>query len=147
MSGTQLTIGALMKTARKRGRICGLPLLLYAGLRRNDLSGLRQQFFSRALVGYRLVSGRPCSNGGAPTAARSSAAAQTADRIDYRIRCKKFNIVGEPIPLKAKANQLTRAIHVGLSAIGQCLKDQYDALATPMPRHLAALVEQLEMQK
>src|SRR5256884_960802 len=36
---------------------------------------------------------------------------------------------------------------VGLLAIGQCLKEQYDALWTPMPRHLAALVEQLEMQK
>jgi hypothetical protein len=32
-------------------------------------------------------------------------------------------------------------------AIGKCLKDQYDALATPMPRHLAVLVNQLEMQK
>jgi hypothetical protein len=34
-----------------------------------------------------------------------------------------------------------------LSAIGQCLKDQYDALASPMPRHLAALVEQIETQR
>jgi hypothetical protein len=34
-----------------------------------------------------------------------------------------------------------------LSAIGQCLKDQYDCLATPIPPHLAALVEQLKMQK
>ena len=36
---------------------------------------------------------------------------------------------------------------VGLSAIGQSLKDHYDALAPPMPPHLAALVEQLKMQK
>jgi hypothetical protein len=36
---------------------------------------------------------------------------------------------------------------VGLLAIGQCLKDQYDALATPIPRHLAALVNQLETEK
>ena len=36
---------------------------------------------------------------------------------------------------------------VGLLAIGQCLKEQYDALTTPMPRHLAALVQQLEMQR
>jgi hypothetical protein len=36
---------------------------------------------------------------------------------------------------------------VGMLAIGKCLKDQYDALATPMPRHLAVLVNQLEMQK
>jgi hypothetical protein len=33
-----------------------------------------------------------------------------------------------------------------LSAIGQCLKDQY-ALATPVPPQLAALVKQLEAQK
>jgi hypothetical protein len=36
---------------------------------------------------------------------------------------------------------------VGMLAIGKCLKDQYDALATPMPRRLAVLVNQLEMQK
>jgi hypothetical protein len=35
----------------------------------------------------------------------------------------------------------------GLLAIGQCLKDQYDAFATPIPPHLAALVKQLETQK
>src|SRR5262245_18737228 len=36
---------------------------------------------------------------------------------------------------------------VSLSAIGQSLKDHYDALAPPMPTHLDALVEQLKMQK
>jgi len=36
---------------------------------------------------------------------------------------------------------------VVLSAIGQCLKDQYDALASPVPPQLAALVRQLETQK
>jgi hypothetical protein len=36
---------------------------------------------------------------------------------------------------------------VGLAAIGQALKYQYDALASPIPAHLAALVEQLEIQK
>ncbi len=34
-----------------------------------------------------------------------------------------------------------------LSAIGQSLKDQYDALSPPMPPHLAVLVRQLETQK
>jgi hypothetical protein len=34
-----------------------------------------------------------------------------------------------------------------LSAIGQCLKDQYDVLATPVPARLAVLVRQLEVQK
>ena len=36
---------------------------------------------------------------------------------------------------------------IGMLAIGKCLKDQHDALAAPVPPHLAALVEQLEMQK
>jgi hypothetical protein len=34
-----------------------------------------------------------------------------------------------------------------LSAIGQCLKAQYDTLAGPVPSRLAALVKQLEKQK
>jgi hypothetical protein len=29
----------------------------------------------------------------------------------------------------------------------QCLKDQYDAVATPIPPHLAALVKQLKTQE
>jgi hypothetical protein len=36
---------------------------------------------------------------------------------------------------------------VVLLAIGQCLKDQYDALATTIPPHFATLVKQLETQK
>jgi hypothetical protein len=44
-------------------------------------------------------------------------------------------------------NERWLARHVGVSAIGQCLKDQYDALATPIPPHLAALVKQLETQE
>jgi hypothetical protein len=36
---------------------------------------------------------------------------------------------------------------VGLSAIEQCLKAQYDALAAPIPSHLAALLKQLETQE
>jgi hypothetical protein len=35
---------------------------------------------------------------------------------------------------------------ISLSAIGRCLKDQYDALASPIPPHLAALVKRLGMQ-
>ena len=34
-----------------------------------------------------------------------------------------------------------------LSAIGRCLKDQYDAVMPPIPPRLATLVEQLKMQK
>jgi hypothetical protein len=37
--------------------------------------------------------------------------------------------------------------HLLLSAIGQCLKVQYDTLAAPVPPRLAALVKQLETQK
>src|ERR1700746_1547995 len=40
----------------------------------------------------------------------------------------------------AASFNLARDRRVGLSAIGQCLKDQYDAVATPIPSHLAALV-------
>ena len=36
---------------------------------------------------------------------------------------------------------------ISLSAIGRCLKDQYDALASPIPPHLAALVKRLGMQR
>jgi hypothetical protein len=49
-------------------------------------------------------------------------------------------------PSQSKLNS-ARDRRVGLSAIGQCLKDQYDALATPIPTHLAALVKQLETWK
>jgi len=35
-------------------------------------------------------------------------------------------------------------VATGLSAIGRSLRDQYDALAAPMPPYLAALVKQLE---
>jgi hypothetical protein len=40
----------------------------------------------------------------------------------------------------------SRDAHLLLSAIGQCLKAQYD-LAAPIPPRLAALVKQLETQK
>jgi hypothetical protein len=61
----------------------------------------------------------------------------------------QFNCIAEPIPLKRKRkkSKSNSARLVGLSAIGQCLKDQYDALASPVPPHLAALVEQLKTQK
>ena len=67
-------------------------------------------------------------------------AATVADRIDYWIRrCM--------VPCPAPGN-VTRAgdRYVALSAIGQSLKDQYDALEAPVPPHLAALVERLQSQ-
>jgi hypothetical protein len=33
----------------------------------------------------------------------------------------------------------------GLTAVGQCLKEQYDAAMTPVPAHLSALVEHLKI--
>jgi hypothetical protein len=77
-----------------------------------------------------------------------AAAAQTADRIDYWIRRHVIPYCyGTHPPQSQSKFKPSRDVHVGLSAIGQCLKDQYDALASPMPRHLAALVEQFETQK
>jgi hypothetical protein len=70
-----------------------------------------------------------------------AAAAQTGDRIDYWIRRHviQYCYGTHPSQSQTKFNS-ARDRRV-------CLKDQYDALATPMPRHLAALVNQLEMQK
>ena len=77
-----------------------------------------------------------------------AAAAQPADRIDYWIRrhVLQYCYGTHPSQSQSKFNP-NRERRVGLSAIGQCLKDQYEALATPLPRHLAALVEQLERQR
>jgi len=61
-----------------------------------------------------------------------------ADRIDYWIR---RHIVPCGTPSNAIPN---RDKYVALTAIGQSLRDQYDALAAPVPPHLAALVKQLE---
>jgi len=77
-----------------------------------------------------------------------AAAAQPADRIDYWIRRHVLQYCYGTHPSQSQSElNPSRDRRVGLSAIGQCLKDQYDALATPLPRHLAALVEQLERQR
>ncbi len=84
-----------------------------------------------------------------------AAAAQTADRIDYLIRRHVIPYCYETHPSQSLCYEThpsqsqskfnpARDRRLGLLAIGQCLKEQYDALWTPMPRHLAALVEQLE---
>ena len=77
--------------------------------------------------------------------------------IDVRLRfrgssggcvltCNFFrNPVGtHPSQLKLNPGRDRR---VGRSAIGQCRKDRYGALTTPIAPHLAALVKQLETQK
>ena len=67
-----------------------------------------------------------------------------AERIDYWIRRHAIRV--HPAQTKSNCNSARDRL-VGLSAIGQCLKDQYDALAAPVPPHLAALIEQLKTQK
>ena len=65
-------------------------------------------------------------------------AASVADRIDYWIRrCV--------IPCTPPGNVTpARDRYVALTAIGQSLKDQYDALEVPVPPHLAALVKRVQ---
>ena len=75
-----------------------------------------------------------------------AAAARTADRIDYWIRQHVIPYCHGTYPPQNKWNP-ARHRRDGLTAIGQCLKDQYDALATPVPPHLAALVKQLETEE
>ena len=75
-----------------------------------------------------------------------STIAAAADRVDYWIRRHVIQYCYGPSQSQSKFNP-ARDRRVGLLAIGQCLKEQYDALWTPLPRHLAALVEQLETQR
>jgi hypothetical protein len=70
--------------------------------------------------------------------------AQAADRVDYWIRRHLF--YGSH-PCQKQNKGPARDKRAVISAIGQCLKDQYDGLATPMSPRLAALVRQLELEK
>jgi len=76
----------------------------------------------------------------------SAATVRTADRIDHWIRQHVIPYCHGIYPSQSMWDP-ARNRRVGLLAIGQCLKDQYDALATPVPPHLAALVKQLETQE
>lgn len=86
---------------------------------------------------------------------------RTADRIDYWVRRCIHATDFSPADLCSAphANRRSRANgapqntllpapdrNVWLS-IGHYLRGQYDALAPPVPSHIAALVEQLETQK
>ena len=73
------------------------------------------------------------------------AAALTADRIDYWIRRHVIQYWHETHPSQRKLSP-AQDKRIGPSAIGQCPRQQYDAFATPMSPHLAA-VKQLETQK
>ncbi len=90
------------------------------------------------------------------------AAVFSADRIDYWIRrhmieCAPGAAGDVPHELRSAAAQASalprphRPVlacdrRAWLSALGQSLKAEYDALAAPVPPHLAALVKQLEVQ-
>jgi hypothetical protein len=60
----------------------------------------------------------------------------------------RFRCIVEPLLLKPKQAAIRLATDsLRSQQMGQCLKDQYECLATPIPPHLAALVEQLKKQK
>jgi hypothetical protein len=69
-----------------------------------------------------------------------------AERIDYWIRRHAIPLYCGNHPAQTNCNS-PRDRLVGLTAIGQSLKEQYDACATPVPPHLVALVAQLKTQK
>jgi hypothetical protein len=72
-------------------------------------------------------------------------AVRAADRVDYWIRRQVVPL--EDVFLRAGPRINPPPQRAWLSAIGQCLKAQYDdALAAPIPPRLAALVAQLEAQ-
>ena len=89
------------------------------------------------------LAGGPAIQGRRPMST-IAAAAQTADRI--RRHAIQYCYGTHPLSKPHQVNS-ARNRRVGLLAIGQYLKDQYDALATPMPRHLAVLVKQLETRR
>jgi hypothetical protein len=97
---------------------------------------------------------------GQPTG-QLAAVVRAADRIDYWIRRHVHATDFTPAehcsaPRAARRSRVNgapqRKLPSGrdgnvLLSIGHCLKAQYDALAPPIPPHMAALVEQLERQK
>jgi hypothetical protein len=93
-------------------------------------------------VNYPGADGRrgPASREWTPMAIIATAAL-TADRIDPWIP--------QHIIQYCYGNHRSQSFgdrRVGMLAIGKCLRNQYDALPTPAPPHLAALVKRLETQ-
>jgi hypothetical protein len=99
------------------------------------------------------------SLGGQPSG-QLVAVVRTADRIDYWIRqhvhatdLAPSNLwLAQDLPHRSR---LSGAPHSKLFpacdrtvwlSIGNCLRAQYDALAPPIPPHIAGLVEQLETE-
>ena len=101
------------------------------------------QLFIQAVIGWRRLRNAK----GAARMSTFAAAALIADRIDYWIRRRVLQYWDDTHPSQRLLNP-GRDRRVGLSAIGQRpLRNQYDALASPIPPHLASLVKQLEAQK
>ena len=89
---------------------------------------------------------------------RLGAVIRTADRIDYWVR-RRVRATGlvplnvwPPQDFRHRSTMSDASRSQAFSArdqsvwlsIGNCLRAQYDALARPVPPHIAALVEQLE---
>jgi hypothetical protein len=146
-SGTRPRVCAFVRWCGKRGEAMWLALAAIRLLRRKDLAASHYSFRSSVSPSSACLAGGPAFKGRRPMST-IAAAAQTADRIDYWIRRHviQYCYGTHPSQSQTKFNS-ARDRRVGLLAIGQCLKDQYDALATRMPRHLAALVHQLETQR
>jgi hypothetical protein len=90
---------------------------------------------------------------------RLGAVIRTADRIGYWVRWRVHATDRVPLNVWPAQDSRHRSTMSGVSrsqvfsardqtawlSIGNCLRAQYDTLARPVPPHIAALVEQLEM--
>src|SRR5262249_56778834 len=96
----------------------------------------------RALVGIGLY-GRPCNaTGRCPNVDNRRRGSDI--RPDRLLDSSSCHSALSPNPSLSSKLSPARDRSFWLSAIGQCLKDQRDALASPIPPHIAALVQQLE---
>ena len=144
MWGTRVTVRTLGTQARKLEAGEVLAAITLAGGDRI----LRPRFgnFSSSVGPVSAWMGGPATRQGGAPMSTIAVAVRTADRIDHWIRQHVIPYCHGTYPSQSMWNP-ARNRRVGLLAIGQCLKDQYDALATPIPPHLAALVKQLETQE
>src|SRR5262245_9350408 len=150
MSGTRRIVCAL---GERRGSGGGRarPLPLSRLPRREDLAS-RFGNSVRAVTGDRLVWGGPQLEG-----ERRMSLFRTADRIDYSIRRyihATDHLWSPPQALRrSRANGTPQSTSIFAPdrsvwlSIGHYLRVQYDALSAPVPPHITALVEQLEMKK
>ena len=140
----------ISKTARKRGGGAAQGWLALAAIRcfeAKGFSGLALAVLVRALAVNGLFASGPAVQREAPhvDSCRRGSNSRPHRLLDPSA-CHSVLLRDASLSKPSKFNP-ARDRRVGLLAIGQCLKEQYDALTTPMPRHLAALVQQLEMQR